>query len=97
MLLATIIDGLDTAIIMGLSTEYQKAIGFVDQINWSQSLTESKTFETCIRYMGGLISAYELLPDPRILKKLDELVQQVVLPAFDTPNGIPAPYVNVST
>ncbi|GAN05194.1 seven-hairpin glycosidase [Mucor ambiguus] len=92
---ASIFDALDTMIIMGLDEEYQESLQFVANVNWTSTQTPSKTFETCIRYLGGLLSAYDLRPDPMLLTKALELVDQVLLPAFATKNQVPAAFVNV--
>ncbi|EPB91307.1 hypothetical protein HMPREF1544_01824 [Mucor circinelloides 1006PhL] len=91
----SIFDALDTMIIMGLDQEYQESLQFVANVNWTSTETPSKTFETCIRYLGGLLSAYDLRPDPMLLTKALELVDQVLLPAFTTENQVPAAFVNV--
>ncbi|ORX57557.1 seven-hairpin glycosidase [Hesseltinella vesiculosa] len=94
---ASIFDGLDTLLIMGLKDEYEQALEHVSKVNWRVSNDPSKTFETNIRYLGGLLSAYDLQPNPILLSKALSLADQVILPAFDTPNKIPASYVNVTT
>ncbi|RUP35947.1 glycoside hydrolase [Jimgerdemannia flammicorona] len=93
----TIVDGLDTALIMSLTDEYQQARAWVASINWKKTSQLSKTFETNIRYLGGLLSAYELTGDNLYLDQSISLADQVIMPAFDTPLGIPFQYVNVST
>ncbi|KAI8352831.1 glycoside hydrolase [Choanephora cucurbitarum] len=94
---ATIFDALDTMIIMGLDNEYNKALEHVKKTDWTKSREASKTFETNIRYLGGLLSAYDLRPNPILLQKARELADYVIMPAFDTPNRMPAAYVNPVT
>jgi mannosyl-oligosaccharide alpha-1,2-mannosidase len=53
-------------------------------------------FETTIRYLGGLLSAYALSGEPILLKKADELGSRL-LPAFNTPSGLPMFAVNPQT
>lgn len=84
-------------IIMNLEEDYQKAFEHIKKVDWSKSSEPSKTFETNIRYLGGLLSAYDLKPDPVLLEKAQQLADVVIMPAFNTANGIPAAYVNVST
>lgn len=81
-------------IIMGMNQEYERALKFVQNVDWGKTNNSSKTFETTIRYLGGLMSAYDLLPNPMLLKKAVDLTNQVLLPAYNTPKGVPAPYVN---
>lgn len=95
--IASIFDALDTMIIMGLEDEYQRALEHVKSIDWAFTNDPSKTFETNIRYLGGLLSAYDLRPDQALLDKAIELADKVIMPAYNTPNGIPAAYVNVTT
>lgn len=84
-------------IIMGLEEEYETSLKFVEKVNWSVSSTASKTFETCIRYLGGLMSAYDLRPNQMLLDKAIELVDFVLLPAFNTTHGVPTSFVDVTT
>jgi mannosyl-oligosaccharide alpha-1,2-mannosidase len=53
-------------------------------------------FETVIRYLGGLLSAYALSHDPILLSRADDL-GAALLPAFNTPSGIPAYGVNTKS
>lgn len=79
---------------MGMDNEYNKALKFVENVNWAVTNNASKTFETTIRYLGGLMSAYDLRPNPMLLRKAVDLTNQALLPAFNTPNGVPAPFVD---
>lgn len=53
-------------------------------------------FETVIRYLGGLLSAYTLSGQRVLLDKADELGQKL-LPVFNTPTGMPAFAINPDT
>ena len=53
-------------------------------------------FETVIRYLGGLLSAYALSGEHLLLVKADQLAT-LLEPAFDTPKGLPVFSVNPST
>lgn len=55
--------------------------------------TRVSFFETVIRYLGGLLSAYALTNDTRLRTKADELGTKLS-PAFDTKSGFPAFTVN---
>jgi mannosyl-oligosaccharide alpha-1,2-mannosidase len=50
-------------------------------------------FETVIRYLGGLLSAYALSHNPYLLSQADELGARL-LHAFTTPTGLPDFAVN---
>ncbi len=45
-------------------------------------------FETTIRNLGGLLSAYDLSQDTVFLEKADDLGKRL-MKAFGTPNGVP--------
>ena len=53
-------------------------------------------FETNIRIVGGFLTAYAFTGDEMFVKKAHE-VATLLLPAFDTPTGIPYGYVNPKT
>ncbi|KAG2220958.1 hypothetical protein INT45_006491 [Circinella minor] len=95
---ASIVDGIDTLYIMGLYGEFNEARDYIANINWDVTHDSHlvQVFETTIRYVGGLLSAYELSGDEMFVQKTVELVDRL-LPAFDTPTGIPYQYVNFKT
>ncbi|KAF2477458.1 class I alpha-mannosidase-like protein [Lindgomyces ingoldianus] len=88
---ATMVDTLDTLLIMGLDKEFKKALSALKRIDFTTSgETTMNLFETTIRYLGGLLSAYDLSEGKhRIL--LDKAVQlgDMLYLAFDTPNRLP--------
>jgi mannosyl-oligosaccharide alpha-1,2-mannosidase len=53
-------------------------------------------FETVIRYVGGLLGAYDLSGDPLLLKRAEELAK-IILPVFDTSSGVPLSRLNAKT
>lgn len=91
---ATLVDGLDTLWIMGMKTEFEEAIKFVETIDFTTTpRMDIPLFETTIRYLGGLIAAYEVSGAKyRVL--LDKAVElaEVLYSAFDTPNRMPETY-----
>ncbi|KAF2721257.1 glycoside hydrolase family 47 protein [Polychaeton citri CBS 116435] len=111
----TVFDGLDTAIIMGLIDVVEEQLDFIDKVNFSapypsdeegrEAHTPVSSFETNIRYLGGLLSAYDLLSIksfsdqyPKVnrdmlLRKAQTLADKLAS-AFDTPSGIAAPFVD---
>lgn len=86
---ATIIDAMDTLYIMGLKSEYNDGREWIatefnlDHVNYKVSV-----FETNIRYVGGFLSLYALTGDA-LYKEKAKYVADKLLPAFDTPTGIP--------
>ncbi|KAK0704802.1 family 47 glycoside hydrolase [Lasiosphaeris hirsuta] len=86
---ATMVDALDTLLIMNLKDEFNAMLPFVGALDWADTpLTSINVFETTIRYLGGLLSAYDLSGEPVILQKAIELGDLLYV-AFDTPNHMP--------
>ncbi|OAL46285.1 seven-hairpin glycosidase [Pyrenochaeta sp. DS3sAY3a] len=86
---ATLIDALDTLYIMGFEEEFSSAVADIEQIDFGYTdLERINVFETNIRHLGGLLSAYELSGDKRLLAKAAE-VGEMLYHAFDTPNHMP--------
>ncbi len=85
---------------MGNIDVINKLVDWVPSINFNKSVGDISLFETTIRYLGGLLSAYDLLNGPlkqyarsadstkKILAQAEHLAQNLVV-AFDTPTGIP--------
>ncbi|KAK7060811.1 mannosyl-oligosaccharide alpha-1,2-mannosidase [Paramarasmius palmivorus] len=91
----TIIDAIDTMSLMGLKGEYSRARHWVKtKLSFDRS-GNFNTFETTIRVLGGLLSAYYLTSDKLYLDRAIDLADRM-LPAFDTPSGLPLPSVNLS-
>jgi mannosyl-oligosaccharide alpha-1,2-mannosidase len=90
----TIIDALDTALIMGQKDIYQEARRFVEKELSLEQEGESNVFEITIRVLGGLLSTYHLTKDPLFLEKA-VLLGDKLLVAFDTPSHIPLSSVNM--
>lgn len=88
---ATVVDALDTLWVMGLEEEFRLAIEHVKSIDFTTSdRPEIPVFETVIRYMGGLLGAYDISGKkyPVLLEKAVQLAE-IVMGAFDTPNRMP--------
>lgn len=94
---ATIVDGLDTLYLMGLRDEYRRARNWVaENLRMDNVNTDISVFETNIRFIGGLLACYALTGDTMYKEKADQIAQ-LLLPAFDTPKGIPHSLINVKT
>jgi len=63
---ASAIDALSTAIIMQNATIVNEILAHVPEINFGVSYNDEAVslFETTIRYLGGMLSAYDLLQGP---------------------------------
>ncbi|KAF2271489.1 class I alpha-mannosidase [Westerdykella ornata] len=86
---ATLVDSLDTLWIMGFKKEFYEAVDAVAHIDFGKS--ESGTisvFETTIRYLGGMLSAYDLSGEKVLLDKAIQL-GELLYRAFDTNTNMP--------
>ncbi|TQS34146.1 hypothetical protein Golomagni_05484, partial [Golovinomyces magnicellulatus] len=97
---ASAVDAFSTALVMEIPEVVNQILDYVPTINFDQTNSEVSLFETTIRYLGGLLSAYDLLKGPLsniassgakvdlILQKATHLADNLAY-AFDTPSGIP--------
>jgi len=82
-------------LIMGLDAEYQRARSWVDEKMTLDRDADYNTFETTIRVLGGLLSAYHLSGgDDLYLTRARDLADRM-LPVFDTPSGLPLSMINL--
>lgn len=97
---ATLVDALDTLWIMGMKKEFDEAMLEVEKIDFTTSefRSEIPVFETTIRYLGGLVAAYDVSGGKAggydiLLEKAVELAE-ILMGVFDTPNRMPVLYYN---
>lgn len=101
----TIIDSLDTMILMNLTAPLVDARKWLQRsLTWDQD-QDVNTFETTIRILGGLLSAHYLSQrfpemssrrDFVYLAKATDLADRL-LAAYQSPSGIPYASVNLGT
>lgn len=88
---ATLVDALDTLYIMNLEQDFTIAVADLRKVDFTIPRIESlNVFESTIRYLGGLMSAYDLSKGkyPILLEKAVAL-GEMLYHAFDTPNRLP--------
>ena len=88
---ATLVDTLDTLWMMNLKDEFEDAVDAVKEIDFTTSArNDIPLFETVIRYLGGLVAAYDVSGGTYkvLLDKAVELAD-ILMGAFDTPNRMP--------
>ena len=91
---ATLVDSLDTLWIMGLREEFDEAVDAVATIDFGKCSTVTvNMFETNIRYLGGLLAAYDLSGRPILLKKATEL-GDLLYAGYDTEHRMPVDFIN---
>jgi ER degradation enhancer, mannosidase alpha-like 2 len=95
-LLMTPVDALDTMMLMGLNDEAAKTREYIaTNLSFDRDIYV-KNFEITIRMLGGLLSGYQLSGDNRLLVLANDLGTRL-LPAFNSPTGMPYVYVNLKT
>ena len=108
-----IVDALDTAIMMNLTSQVAKARDWISTSLHYTADHEVNTFETTIRMLGGLLSAYYLSTTfPHLAPQRDDDANQPgedlyiekatdladrLMGAYDSPSGIPYASVNLNT
>jgi mannosidase alpha-like ER degradation enhancer 2 len=81
---------------MGFREEEKRTREFViEHLNFDRDIFV-QNFEITIRHLGGLLAAYQLTGDRRLLRLAEDLGGRL-LPAFDSPTGIPYRFVNLRT
>ncbi|KUJ24017.1 glycoside hydrolase [Mollisia scopiformis] len=98
---ATAVEALGTAAIMDIPEIVDQILDFIPTIDFTKTKDPVDLFETTIRYLGGMLSAYELLTGPmhHLAHNKPENVESLLTQsttlantlkfAFDTPTGIP--------
>ena len=85
----TLVDSLDTLWLMNMKDEFWEARDWVrDHLSHAKSSSVS-VFETTIRSLGGLISAYDWSGDEVFLEKAQDLGDRL-LNAFNSPSANPS-------
>ncbi|KPM40887.1 hypothetical protein AK830_g5659 [Neonectria ditissima] len=91
---ATLVDSLDTLWIAGMKDQFDEAARAVAKIDFTFTpKNDIPVFETTIRYLGGLLAAYDVSGGPDgdyeiLLTKAVEL-GEILMGIFDTPNRMP--------
>jgi hypothetical protein len=95
-ILMTPVDSLDALILLGFKEEADETRQFiVKNLSFDKDIYV-QNFEITIRHLGGLLSAYQLTGDRRLLALAEDLGKRL-LPAFNSPTGIPYRFVNLKT
>jgi mannosyl-oligosaccharide alpha-1,2-mannosidase len=90
---ATLVDSLDTLWMMGMREEFYEAVEAVATIDFGKSSALTvNMFETCIRYLGGLLAAYDL-SGHEVLKLKAIEVGDLLYAGFNTENGMPVDFI----
>ncbi|KER30121.1 hypothetical protein T265_03386 [Opisthorchis viverrini] len=95
--LLTMVDSLDTLWIMKLDAEFDEARKWISSyLEFNSTDPHINVFETTIRLLGGLLSAYTLSKDRMFLGKAT-ILGDILLGAFDGMSAFPSMDINFST
>lgn len=97
---ATAIDALSTALVMQIEPVVDDILDFIPTVDFTRAEDSVSLFETTIRYLAGMLSAYDLLQGPLAsLASNASVVEEILVQAksladtlkyaFDTPSGVP--------
>lgn len=91
----TLVDSLDTLWLMNMKDEFYRARDWC-RTNLNHDISRSvSVFETTIRSLGGLLSAYDLSQDEVFLDQAKDLGKRLFR-AFETKSGIPVSQINLA-
>lgn len=103
---ASAVDALSTAAMMKLPKVVDQILDHVKTIDYSKTDSSCSLFETTIRYLGGMISGYDLLKGPfsdvadadkvEVLLKQSKKLADVMKFGFNSKTGIPANGLNIT-
>lgn len=93
----TLVDALDTLWLMDLKDDFEAAKRWVaSSLDFNRCTSHMSFFETNIRMLGGLLSAFDLSGDRVFLDKAKDLADRMS-PGFDTPSGLPHAQIKLSS
>jgi Glycosyl hydrolase family 47 len=93
----TLVDSLDSLWLMGMKTQFYEARDWVrDSLRHDKARAVS-VFETTIRSLGGLLSAYDWSGDTVFLNSALDLARRLIRSFDSSPSGIPFGQVNLAT
>jgi len=95
-LLMTPVDSLDTLILLGFKQEADTTRKYITENLSFDKDVYVQNFEITIRLLGGLLSAYQMTGDKKLLNLAEDLGTRL-LPVFDSPTGLPYKQVNLKT
>ncbi|MBK8491555.1 MAG: glycoside hydrolase family 47 protein [Saprospirales bacterium] len=90
------IDAYSTLKVMGLDEEAAEIETYIiDSVSFDKDISV-KVFEVNIRVLGGLLAMYQYSENEQVLQKAIDFADRI-LPAFDSPTGVPYYSVNLKT
>jgi mannosyl-oligosaccharide alpha-1,2-mannosidase len=93
----SLIEALDTLWLMELDDEFHEGVEWVKANLHFDVDGEVSVFETSIRLVGGLLSAWHACGDPVLLAQARDLADRLMPSFAASPIGIPHRYINLRT
>ncbi|KAI1787578.1 glycoside hydrolase family 47 protein [Ganoderma leucocontextum] len=97
---ASVVDALSTLAIMGETDIFEEAVNYTATVDFTHDHSGSATsvFESTIRYLGGMMSAYELTDEkyPVLVKQAQTLADRLAF-AWTPGNTVPYGQININT
>lgn len=93
----SLVEALDTLWVMGLDEEFKEGVEWVKHELDFDVDGEVSVFETSIRLVGGLLSAFHACGDPVLLAKARDCADRLLSSFAASPIGIPHRFVNLRT
>ncbi len=94
--LMTPVDSLDSLYLLGFKKEADATRKYITaNLSFDKDITV-QNFEVTIRLLGGLLSAYQITKDKKLLALADDLGTRL-LPVFNSSTGLPYRFVNLKT
>jgi mannosyl-oligosaccharide alpha-1,2-mannosidase len=93
----TIVEALDTLWVMGLDDEFRDGVEWVKANLDFDVDGELSVFETNIRLVGGLLSAWHACGEPVLLAKARDCADRLMPSFVASPLGIPHRFINLRT
>jgi len=84
----TMIDALDTLVLLGFEDEYREVRDYLQHYLLFTEQEDINLFETTIRLIGGLLAAHALTGDAMFVHQAEECARGMLV-AFNTPTGLP--------
>lgn len=106
---ATIVDAIDTAIIMNLTDIVAQELEFIANADFTKSSSLVDGFDAIMRYVAGLLAAHDLIHsnlvpngtynEAHVKTLLPQAlnIAKIIRVQFDTPTGLPAGNVNLTS
>ncbi|KAI7945419.1 hypothetical protein MJO29_011807 [Puccinia striiformis f. sp. tritici] len=98
---ATLVDALDTLFVMNLQDRFTQGVAETLKIDFSRSQTDDgvSIFETTIRYIAGILSAYELsgATNAPLLDQARKLGDKLLVCWQDDQQNLPFPFLDFTT